>query len=70
MAKTESRLYPNNVIRMMTAVDYITGSGKNTTLHYCDGTTETGNYPLKVDGSDIDFLDIVGRIQLQRKSRG
>ena len=67
MARTESRLYPNNVIVMMTGVEYITGSGKNTTLHYTDGTTETGNYQPKIkQEGDVNFLDIVSTIQSQR----
>jgi hypothetical protein len=65
MSKKEVRLYPNNVIRQITAVDYITGYGKNTTLHYCDGTTETGNYPQS-KGND-NFMDMVSTIQSYRK---
>lgn len=65
MPKTESRLYPNNIVMMMTGVEYVTGSGKNTTLHYTDGTTETGNYTPK--SGDVNFFDIVSTIQSQRK---
>ena len=66
MTRTESRLYPNNVLVMLTGVEYITGSGKNTTLHYTDGTTETENYPSAKLQGDVNFLDIVSTIQSQR----
>jgi hypothetical protein len=63
--KTETRLYPPNYMRAITGVAYITGSGAKTTLHYIDGTTETGKHnPIK-DGND--FLNIVSAIQSQRK---
>ena len=61
---TESRLYPPKFLSMISGVAYITGSGEETTLHYTDGTTETGNYDPTKHGTD--FLNIVSAIQSQR----
>lgn len=64
---TESRLYPPKFLSMISGVAYITGSGEYTTLHYLDGTWETGYYNPDKHGKD--FLNIVSAIQSQRNER-
>ena len=67
MSKKIVNIVPPKAQVMMTGVAYITQDRKLTTLHYTDGTHETGTCKSDIQDSE-NFFDIVSIIQSQRSS--
>lgn len=61
-------LVPPMVVAMMCGVVRIVRvkDSSDATLHYCDGTTETGRYEGPLD-EDVNFFSVVEAIQTQRQ---